>query len=224
MAVFVLEGGSDVAEVALFSRDRLPEAADKYLGRLDAEGRAMRLATGDDGTYLLHLFVDEEPPANLRSWLDENDTLEYEFVSDSGSVAFGGIESMHQGFEPNPAIRSDAEIPAGRYRAVAYNTDYPDERLDEAVEERLGKAGIDKVNRPGRIFVGALLLIITMVIMGFADTPWYFAGALLVAGLAWFWTRRITGTPEFRALQAARLDVERRFPSIVITLTRLDNS
>ena len=222
MAALILEGGSAGTEVALFSRDRLPASPSKDLGGLDTDGRAMRLEIGANGVYLLHLYVDEEPPENVRSWLDEDDTLEYEFASDSGAIAFGGVESVHDGFEPNPAIRSDAEIPSGRYRAVAYHTDYPDERLDEAIEERLGKAGIDKVQRPGRIFIGAVLLIISMIIMGFADTPWYFGGALLVAAAAWLWTRGITRTDEYRALESARRDVERNFPSIVITLTRLD--
>lgn len=222
MAVLILEGGSEVGEVALFSRDRLPEEQSTDLGNLDKDGQAMRLETGA-GIYLLHLFVDEDPPEITRSWLDSKDTLEYEFLTDTGAIAFGGIESVNQGFGANPAIRSDAEIPPGRYRATAYHTDYPDERLDEAIEERLGKAGIEKVDRPGKIFIGSVLLIISMIIMGFADTPWYFGGALLVAAVAWAWTRSIKDTPEFRALEAAKRDVERKFPSLVITLRRLDS-
>ncbi len=223
MTRLVLAGGTDVAELAFFSCDALPEKVDDTsLQRLEAVDGAIRLRTGTDGPYLLHLYVDEVPPPDIEAWLASGDKLEDEFDSGSGRVAFGGAESACSDFEPNPAIRTDAEIPPGRYRAVAFHTDYPDERLDEHVEARIGKAGADKLRRPGNIFVGAALLIVSMIILGFADTPWYFAGAAAVTVAAWAWIRSIRGTAEYQELERAKRDVEQRFPSIVITLERID--
>ena len=223
MKRLVLAGGTDIGEMAFFSRDALPSKADESsLQSLVSANGAIRLRAGADGPFLLHVYVDEPPPPELNAWLDTSDKLEGEFETKSGQVAFGGIESACSDFEPNPAIRNDAEVPPGHYRAVAFHTDYPDERLDEQVEARIGKAGADKLRRPGNIFIAAALLVVSMIIMGVADTPWYFAGAAVVAALAWFSIRTISRTAEFKELERAKLDVEQRFPSIVITLTSLD--
>ena len=223
MSRLVLAGGTDVAEMAFFSCDKLPEKVDdSTLEVLVERGSAIRLRAGPDGPYLLHVYVDEAPPPEFKAWLDTSDKLESDFESASGRVGFGGVESACRDFEPNPAIRNDADIPPGRYRAVAFHTDYPDERLDEQVEARIGKAGADKLRRPGNIFIGAALLVVSMIIMGVADTPWYFAGAAIVAAAAWAAIWSIRGTVEFRDLEQAKRDVEQRFPSTVITLERLD--
>ena len=223
MSRLVLAGDTDIGRMAFFSCDALPPIADEAsLEQLVAAESAIRLKAGADGPYLLHVYVDEAPPPELNAWLDTSDRIEGDFASNSGRIAFGGVESACSDCEPNPAIRSDAEIPPGRYRAIAFHTDYPDERLDEQVEARVGRAGADKLKRPGNIFVGAALLVVSMIIMGVADTPWYFAGAALVAAGAWAWVRSISGTAEFRDLERARRDVEQRFPSIVITLESRD--
>lgn len=223
MSRLVLAGGTDVAEMAFFSSDALPHTVDdSSLERLVNADGAIRLRAGPDGPYLLHVYVDEAPPPEIEAWLDTSDKLEGEFESGSGQVAFGGVESACSDFEPNPAIRTDAEIPPGRYRAIAFHTDYPDERLDEQVEARIGKTGADKLRRPGNIFIGAALLVVSMIVLGFADTPFYFAGAAIVAAVAWTWIRLLKGTAEFQELERTRRDVEQRFPSIVITLERLE--
>ena len=166
MAKLVLAGGTDVAEVALFSRDQLPtDASQDGLEAMASGGTALRMPTGADGSYLLHLFVDEEPPPEISAWLDADDSLEYEFSSASGAIAFGGVESAWQGFHPNESIRADAEIPAGRYRAVAFHTSYPDERIEEALVAKIGEAGATRVHRPAKILIGAVLLFISLIIM-----------------------------------------------------------
>lgn len=221
MSRVILAGGTDAGEVALFSCDALPERpGGDAIGALESAGRALRLETRTDGSYLLHLYVDQPAPPEIEAWLDANDTVEYDFVTESGRIGFGGVESACAGFEPNPAVRTDAEIPPGRYRAVAFYTNYPDERLEEEIEAKLGKAGAVKVNRPANITIAAAILVVSMIILGVADTPWYFAAAAAVAAGAGFWVRRIKRTGEYRELVAAKRDVERRFPSVVVKLTR----
>ena len=45
----------------------------------------------------------------------------------------------------------------------------------------------------------------------------------MVAGGAWAWIRLLSGTTDFKDLERAKRDVEQRFPSIVITLERVDD-
>ena len=221
----VLAGSTDEAEVALFSRDELPaDASPAGLDRMAEDGSALRLPAGADGGYLLHLYVDEEPPPEIAAWLDADDSLEYEFATDTGAIAFGGVESAHDGFRADESIRTDAEIPAGRYKAVAFHTSYPDERIEEALVLKLGESGANKVHRPARVLVAAALLFVTLVIMGFADSAWYFAAAAAVAAAAAIWTRTMTDTAEFRRLKAEKDAIEREFPSIVITLERITSA
>ena len=225
MSRLILAGGTDVGEVAFFSCDDLPDKpGEDAIEALAAAGRALRLETRAEGPYLLHLYVDQPAPPEIEAWLDANGTLEVDFITESGRIGFGGAESAYAGFEPNPAVRTDAEIPPGEYRAVAFYTNYPDERLEEEIEARLGKAGTVKVNRPVNIGIAAAILVVSQLILGVADTPWYFAGAAAVAAGAWLWIRRIKRTREYRELVAAKRDVERRFPSVVIKLVRQETA
>ena len=111
MSRVILAGGTDAGAVALLSCHALPEQpGGDAIGDLEAAGRALRLETpADHGSYLLHLYVDQSAPPEIEAWLDANDTLEYDFVTDSGRVGFGGVEAACAGFEPNPAVRTDAE-------------------------------------------------------------------------------------------------------------------
>ena len=71
MPRLVLPGGTDVAEVAIFSLDALPQRLDRdTVARLEREGSLIRFNTGADGAYLLHAYVDEPVPDDLRKYCD----------------------------------------------------------------------------------------------------------------------------------------------------------
>ncbi len=220
MTKHVLEGGSQLSELALFSCDQLPAKAGRSIDAMAASGQAMRIATDSDARQRLHLFVDEEIPDRLAAWLDADDTLEYRFVTETGRVAFGGVESITASFTANDELRNDVDIPPGAYQATAFHTDYPAERLEEAMQYRIGSRGVRLVNRPANIFTGSLLLFISMVILGVAGSNWYFAAAAAVALGAWGWTRLVIKSKKYRDYMTVRRDVERSFPSIVISLER----
>ena len=221
MSRLILAGGTDVGEVAFFSGDDLPDKpGDDAIDALAAAGRALQLESRAERPYLLHRYVDQPAPPEIEAWLDANDSLEYHFVTESGRVGFDGVESACAGFESKPAVRADAEIPPRDYRAVAFYTNNPDESLEEEIEARLGKAGTVKVNRPVNIGIAAAILVVSQLILGVTDTPWYFAGAAAVAAGGWLWFRRIKRTHEYRDLVTAKRDVERRFPIGIIKLVR----
>ena len=56
MAKLILPGGTDVAEMALFSVDALPAQPPQpaELDALEAQGSLVRFPAGSDGGYLLH--------------------------------------------------------------------------------------------------------------------------------------------------------------------------
>src|SRR5947209_7596025 len=91
-----LAGGTDVAEVALFSTDSLPGKRDlngEVLADLERSKGMVRFPTGSDGAYLLHLYVNQEVPSSILAHCLQDDTKAGSFLAASGAVAFGGVES-----------------------------------------------------------------------------------------------------------------------------------
>jgi len=219
----VLEGGTDIAEMVLFSADELPSAGyseDALCGLAD-RNQAIRMPTGGDGGYLLHLYVDEEIPDEIRQYFVEDDTLKSEFRTISGQVAFGGAESTFTKFQPNPNIRADTSIPPGSYDAVAYHTDFPEDLLEDAVENAIGADGMRVLDFSTNIIIGTVGLTIAAFFLGgfFARSlALVGAAAAVIGGILWY--RSYTRTGEYKRLDAKYNEVQYEFPSIVIQLAR----
>ena len=206
----------------LFGTDDLPtgKASRDELSRFIDRNRAIRMPTGGDGGYLLHLFVDDEIPEATMQFCVADDSLESEFDAGSGRIAFGGAESAHADFAPNANIRSDAEIPPGRYRAVAYRTEYPVELIDTAIENAVGPDGERAMAIPSRIVLGTIVATVLFVVVGVNVNALGLVGAAisLIAGVAWY--KSYTGTTEYRALEEKQRMAQIDYPSIVIRLVR----
>ena len=225
MSRLVLDGGTDVAEMMFFSLDELPSecGSKEELARLEEQHKVIRLPTGADGSYLLHLYVDEEIPDTVRCYCSENDALHTEFETVSGRIAFGGTESAYDAFETKSLIRSDANIPPGRFKATAFRTDFPDDQVDKDLKRKLGAKGAGMLDFPGTIFmltaVGTLVLsILGGVISGSRGVAFATGIATIVAGR--FWYRSYTGTDEFARLNEMGDEIQREYPSIVIRLEK----
>jgi hypothetical protein len=136
MTIVYLSAGTDVAEMALFDVDALPRLLPRDVeefGQLTAQEQLIRISTGGDGGYLLHLFVNETIPAATLRYSLADDKLTGHFYTSEGRIAFGGMESVFAEFKLNPNIRSDGVVAPGRYAYCAYRTDFPDELIMEAV-------------------------------------------------------------------------------------------
>jgi hypothetical protein len=219
----VLEGGTDIAEMALFSVDELPSgdvSKDTLSGLVD-KNQAIRMPTGGDGGYLLYLYVDEEIPVEIRNYCVEDDVLRSEFRANSGRVAFGGAESMFTKFEPNPYIRSDTRLPPGLYDAVAHHTEYPDDLIEDAVENAIGADGRRTEDFSSYIGIGTVALTVALFILGgFITTLFAFgiAAATVIAGRYWY--KSYTDSDEYKRIKEQRREVENEYPSIVIELAK----
>lgn len=222
MPKIVLEGGTDIAEVLLFGTDGLPtgKTDSDVLSQLIGSSRAIRMPTGSDGGYLLHLFVDDEIPEDTMRFCVADDSLEAEFDAGSGRIAFGGMESAYADFVPNANIRSDTEIPPGRYRAVAYRTDYPDDLIETAIEDAVGPDGERAMAVPSKIVLGTIAATVLFVVVGINVSAWGLVGAAIVLTAGVIWYQTYTGSAEYMELETKQRMAQIDYPSIVIRLIR----
>jgi hypothetical protein len=97
MPCLVLPGGTDIAEVGLFSLEALPikrGVTSEVLEELQRNSQLIRMSTGADGGYLLHAYVDEPVPPDVMRYCSHEDKLAGVFQTETGNVAFGGLESV----------------------------------------------------------------------------------------------------------------------------------
>ena len=221
----VLEGGSDVAEMVLFSIDEIPPArvSEKTLAGLEANNQAIRMPTGGDGGYLLHLYVDEQVPDEVMQYCIEDDALTAEFRANSGQIAFGGAESTFAEFNPNDNIRTDTRIAPGVYDAVAFHTDHPDDLVEDAVEKVIGPDGKRAEDVSTYIIIGTVVLAFAFYILGSAIAQTRAVGLVLaaivvIAGRLWY--KSHARSEHYRKADALRREVHLEYPSIVIRLTK----
>ena len=215
MTTVYLPAGTDVAEMALFDVDALPQLLPRDVEDFDpliSQGQLVRLPTGADGGYLLKLFADEAIPSALRQYCLADDTLTGVFATSKGRIGFGGLESAYAQFTPNANIRSDGVITAGRYAYTAYHTDFPDELVIATL--RVDRTGGERWLGHAPMFVTVSAAAVAFALL-FARQP-VLAGVALVAGIvAGVLLRRL---PSYRATVARREEAQLAFPSIVVEL------
>jgi hypothetical protein len=138
----VFPGGTDVAEMALFSVDAPPadrNADADSLRRMEAEGSITRFDTDADGGYLLHAYVDEPIPEDIVEYCDTTDPKTGRLDLRDARIGFGGAESLFRSFNPNSKLRTDATAARGEnVLRVFYDFawELPDRggRVDDAAE------------------------------------------------------------------------------------------
>lgn len=215
MPRLILPGGTDVAEMALFSIDALPSdhcPGSSDLAAMEEQRLVVRFDTGGDGGYLLHAYVDEQIPGDIMNYCVADDAIRGKLRVEQGRLGFGGVESLYRNFKPNHNIRSDGRIPPGEYDVVAYHTDYPEELIEQAIRAGIGEKSLKLLAAPGFVVLPAFVLFA----MAAASHAWLLAG--FVIACAWLGLRLLANRPEFRQIQAAKLRAEMAFPSIVVQM------
>lgn len=222
MSKLVLEGGTDVAEVALFCVDGIPETLSDEESVTEMQNRRtlIRLPTGADGGYLLHLYVAEAIQDETRKYCVEEDKLTGEFITKGGNVGFGGLESTYSKFEPNKNIREDGKIEQGSYLYSAFHTDFPDEFIEEAIHNEIGPEGVRKLDVSGKIVLAGVVAFLALLFFAFKSSYAFFLGAFAVVPLTMFAFKKYTGTESFKRIEKLKHEVEKHFPSIVIQLDK----
>lgn len=220
MAKLILEGGTDVAEMALFCIDDVPESLpdDDSVTEMRDRKTLIRLPTGADGGYLLHLYVEEDIQDETLKYCVQDDKLTGEFTTEQGNIGFGGLESTYSKFEPNKNIREDGKIEQGRYIYSAFHTEYPDEIIEEAVHKKVGADGVRKLDISGKIILAGIIGFFAFLILAFMSSKTFIIGAFAAVPLTIVAFKKYTGTDSFKKVEEIKKEVERCYPSIVIHL------
>ncbi len=222
MPTKMLEGGKGAAEVALFSRDQLPEggADDATLSRLQISGQALRMRSEARGSDLLYLYIDEEVPEDIQSFCVSNDSISYKFNAMSGRIGFGDVKSMYASFSPNPAIRQDDQIEPGVYDAIAYHTAYPDHFVEMKVESKIGEFGIKATKFPAKIIGYAAMATIILLLLSILAAGGFLVLAILSAVAGFIWYKVYTNSANFKFESGRKREIELNYPNLVIKMLK----
>jgi tetratricopeptide (TPR) repeat protein len=213
----VMYGGTSTSELALFSTDFLPVSAAAEapsVEQLEQQGGALGFEIYGAGNYLLHLYFNAPiPPGVLKYTLPKtlrNGVLRMQ----SGSIAFGGTETMVADFPVDSLTRSDSKVPAGDYAVHLFLMGFPGEMLRQARKSAGGYAPVWV-----RVATIAIALGVVAAIAALIAGFWWPAGALVAASLGG--CRLLLGS-EARKVHRARSDAAAlNFPNIVAQLRPL---
>ena len=96
-----------------------------------------RTDTGAEGRFRIHLFVDEEPPVSVATYLREQQRLAKMLVP-SGRLLVAGEEAFYG--SPPDQFGREIEIPAGEYDLVACRCQAPPDVIDRRFREQASPA------------------------------------------------------------------------------------
>lgn len=137
---FQIENGTDGACMALYDRTALPENYDVALEDDDAsdifelqdEAKCAVIGTDGDGSYWLHLYLNESAPEINQKYVMEHTEMQRLMVP-SGSLYYTGCEYISycdtDFSNKYPAMIGTIEIPKGDYKVDIYFMQYPDTYL-----------------------------------------------------------------------------------------------
>jgi hypothetical protein len=217
MGKITLEGGTDVAEMVIFCADSVPAdpVDDRILEELENNNSIVRISTGADGGYLLHLYLDEKIDDEVFKYCIKDDALKANLNVVNGNLAFGGAESATSKFEPNINIRSDAKIEKGEYSTLVYHTDYPDELIEDQIEKEMSKENLKHMNLPGKVIGLSVIIAFIMIIMAIKVNLYYGLAAIALVVVVYSWQKKYRNTNKYIELKNIKNEIELKYPSIV---------
>jgi len=180
-----------------------------------------RTDTGRTGTLLLHLFVDEEPPVSIATYLREQQRLQKMLVP-SGRLLVAGEEAFY-GSEPDGFGREVA-VEAGEYDLVACRCRAPADLVDRRFRERATPAqrqAWSLVRSIGWIALlgSAAAIVAAWVLERRAGGLAALIPVALVAGIIYALTRYRDGDA-YQSAEALRESLQRDLPDYAVVLHR----
>jgi hypothetical protein len=229
----IAEAGTDGATLALWDPAALPEEFDaryrqetlELLEALQDQGRLYWTETGSDGSYLLHVYLDEPVPAALAPFLEEQVELR-ELQVPGGTLWFAGAEytfrvddSLLRAY-PHQGTR--LELPSGSYQACVSRVEYPEDYVEEQLHRSLGDASYRIREVSGRLIAATIFLSLTGLVTAFLSrlASWSL-GLLGLAALGWVAVFALTRSRSYREAGAQAEVAEREFPDYVAELRTL---
>jgi hypothetical protein len=144
----VIEASTDAASLLLFDPGALPADFDRQfrtgsaeiLGRMDEESRALWISTERDGRFLIHVYVDEPIPDQLRHFAREPEIIE-RFSVPTGRLIWAGSEFAFRDDDSllryYPHMSSTFAVPPGSYRLALARMTYPPAHRELMFRERV---------------------------------------------------------------------------------------
>jgi len=233
----VIETGSDIATVCAFDPDALPVNCseiilkkDRALLQLVDEGCLWWHSTGGDGTYLFHVFVNEEPPGDFAKYSIEIGH-EGKLIVSTGFLCICGAEDIGDIIK-HAQSRSGINVPAGEYSLRAWSLDWPENVIAERCEEGFSRAELRKRRRLS-LLVGLYVAatMITAFVSLVATIRWLLRSKASLETALWLWGATVLlvaviprlfpkpSTEELKRI-AAEQAVLSEFPNFVLALRK----
>jgi hypothetical protein len=229
----MVEVGTDVAALAMGDIEAIGELLnapnmDAWTERRDRATSSeilWRTDTGSDGSFLLHLFVDEPPRSDLAPYLKDPVAFS-RFPIPSGRVLVAGEECFVKPKLDQLTMGKVVEITPGNFSLTAYRAEYPDDLAERRLRENASPEEVRAWSignaMPAICVIGTLLCLLASAVLYAVFTSVAIAGIPMAFAIAaWFgqtWFRR---QASYRAAQDLYQRFEREYPSVVIVLKSL---
>ena len=217
MSLHILEGGTDVAKMAIFCTDSMPDKQPDYetIKELEDNNKLIVLSTEADGGYLLHLYIDEEIDTAIKKYCSKTEIIKSKIIIKKGNISFGGLESAFFKFKPNKNIRCDSKVESGLYNVTLYQTEYPDELIEEKMLNEVGKKNIKHNLIPSYVLtIGFFISVILLVLSANSNIKFGLALIALVFTI-YIWFKKYIHSSKYLKIEKKIHEVNNCFPSII---------
>lgn len=228
---FVLEAGTDAASLALFDPAVIPSDYDlrfaqesiDLIEELERAGDLIYFELDGDGSYFVHLFVDEPIVDELRTYAAEPPTEKLLRIA-SGQAILAGAEYIapegNSRLEQYPHMGATVDLPRGTYRAIVYEMNYPDELEDKVYRASVSSWQKMHLGLMGCLAIAAIIALCGGIVAVFKAGPWRWeivTACVLVFVLPFVLAR----TRSFQSANQASREVAQAFPTICVELKRI---
>ena len=228
-----ITGGSDAAAMALFDPAALPpdfdakmkEDPERLFTEMRQRGLALAMDCDADGDYPAHLYVNEALPEAHRAYLINPIVVE-RFAVPSGNLHWTGIEFAYQKddsfLRKYPQMGCLRPIAPGDYHVTAWETMFPQEKLDAAIQAAVSPAQRALYRWHGRLAALAMAALLVAIVAFFKlDSRTWCLFALPPAALVIALPILIDRLPLYRAAHKGVRAAESQFPSIIIEMKKI---
>jgi hypothetical protein len=198
-----------------FDRQRADAVASHALWRTD---------TGADGAYLIHLYVNEDPPAAIGRHLKDPIVID-RFQVPSGRLLVAGEDVLigARSLSEYPQMGQEVQIGAGQYTLTAFRSEAADQLLEQQFRER-ASPGERRAWALGNRLAGACFFLSVAALVAAYFTyvrtlsPIAAFLPLVVAMAAWLGRSQYRRATLYRSAERIFRATELELPSIVLVL------
>lgn len=229
----VVGTGTDVGCVGLGDsallapmRERKGHDIEKVRDDAVASGALWLSETGADGGYLVHLYVDEEPPADVARYLEGPIVIERLCVP-SGKLIVAGEECLSGALslEKHPHMGSVVQVAPGEYQMTAFRGDAPEEVIEAQFETRTTAEERKAWSIGNRLTAMCVLGTLAALFLGYfvyvrTASIWTSLIPVIGAVAPWAYRTRYCASERYRRAERIYRSIEQEFPSIAVVLRK----